>query len=81
MRKELGKGRELASWPNGGASRGLCLGAYVEGHQGLSLSPRSEDRSIAMPPECRQAFNDHTFSHTSTIYCCHLLRVSHSPIA
>jgi hypothetical protein len=39
----------LASWPNGETCKGLCLGVCVEGHQGLSLSPQSEDRSVAMP--------------------------------
>jgi hypothetical protein len=58
---ELSEGRVLAcaSWLNGRTCGGLCLGVGVEGHQDLSLSPRSEDRSVTMPLKCRQAFIDY----------------------
>jgi hypothetical protein len=48
-----------------GAVARMCLGVCVEGHQGLSLSPRSEDRSVAMPLECPQVFTDnHKLANT-----------------
>jgi hypothetical protein len=41
VKRDLSERRAIAcaSWPDGGTSRGLCLGVCVEGHEGLSLSP------------------------------------------
>jgi hypothetical protein len=74
-RGKLSEGQVLAcaNWPIGGNCGGLCLGVCVEGHQGLSLSPRSEDRSVAMPLESAYGHLLTIISlQTHTIHC-HLL--------